>query len=396
MENKIINYMCYTLILLIIVFLTLITYKAFFVQEEVDQKAEMISYNALFSLNGADYVEKKSLSCSVTKNGCMITLPKATRNDGKVLGYGLSPNDKEPKYKAGETISLSGNIILYVISSSNNYVYIDDSNIDYIDSDTLECTYYNTESSCVVTLPFFNKIGYEVRGYSTSKNSLSGFIYPNENYRITKDVMLYPVYGLSNHLKEINVSKVLNYADSIIEIEESCSENVYKSYLSYLEGINTYAPFLMLGSKISFIGDDTFNYIWGNGYVGMNYGPKNLRSLDVRCSQTVYNDYYGTMVHEMSHSWDFYYATKTGSNITSQSDVINLFNKYKNISNKPFRDYSYSSIYEFQADMMKYYYFKYLYPKIGYKELDFPEDIKLVLEKYICISKNGYDTSNCV
>ena len=61
----------------------------------------------------------------------------------------------------------------------------------------------------------------------------------------------------------------------------------------------------------------------------MNFGPKSLRSVDIRCSDNSFNDYYAHMVHEMAHSWDFYYATKLGSNISSQNDIINLYDKYK-------------------------------------------------------------------
>ena len=88
------------------------------------------------------------------------------------------------------------------------------------------------------------------------------------------------------------------------------------------------------------------------------------------------------------------YITKYG-NITSQSDIINLYNKYSKLSNRPFRDYSYSNQFELLADMMKYYYFKYLVPRNGYKDLNYPNDIKEVLEKYICISKNNYNDEKC-
>ena len=97
----------------------------------------------------------------------------------------------------------------------------------------------------------------------------------------------------------------------------------------------------------------------------------------------------------MAHSWDFYYAMKLGNNISSQNDIINLYNKYKEKDNRPFRDYSYSNIYEFFADAVKYYYFKYKVPTAGFKNLDYPSDIKKALEKYICISKNDYDESKC-
>ena len=152
---------------------------------------------------------------------------------------------------------------------------------------------------------------------------------------------------------------------------------------------------MLLGNKITFLSDSTFDEVWGSKYVGMNYGPKTLRSVDIRCSKTVYNDYYATMVHEMAHSWDFYYAKRLGDNISSQSDVINLYNKYKNQPRSIFREYSFINLYEFVADMMRYYYFKEYVPRTPYKNLDYPTDIKTSLEKYICISINDYVEGKC-
>ena len=50
-------------------------------------------------------------------------------------------------------------------------------------------------------MPLFNKKGYENRGYSTSTSSLVGFVFPNEEYVISKDVTIYPVYGIDNQKK---------------------------------------------------------------------------------------------------------------------------------------------------------------------------------------------------
>ena len=83
-------------------------------------------------------------------------------------------------------------------------------------------------------------------------------------------------------------------------------------------------PFLLIGNKVSLLGNDLFTRIWGSSYAGMNFGPKSLRSVDIRCSNIPNNDYYATMVHEMTHTWDFHYASKLDNNITSQNDIINL------------------------------------------------------------------------
>ena len=110
---------------------------------------------------------------------------------------------------------------------------------------------------------------------------------------------------------------------------------------------------------------------------------------------TMENNYYATIVHELAHTWDFYYGSVIGNDITEQSDIVNLFNKYRNMHNRPFRDYSYTDIKEFFADMVRYYYLKYIDPINSYKNLDYPLEVKKVLEKYICISSNDYDKNMC-
>lgn len=352
-------------------------------------------YRIVFNLNGATSIEHKIVKCKINNNSCNVILPSATKKDGIVLGYSDDKNDTVAKYRIGDTLTLNNSIELYVISYKKNTLKIMKNNVDYLEKEEISCNAYNKAIDCSVIMPNFNKVGYENKGYSTVKDSLMGFKFPSDEYKISNDVILYPIYSTSSRHKVINIAKTFTYKDSFIEVEKGCSEKVYQEYLKYLDGISKQAPFLLLGNKIAFVTDKSFDDIWGVTYVGMNYGPKSLRSVDIRCSKDTYNDYYATMVHEMAHSWDFYYAMKLGNNISSQSDIINLYNKYKGKDDRPFRDYSYSNIYEFIADMMRYYYFKYNVPKEGYSNLIYPSDIKKALEKYICISKNNYDESKC-
>ena len=375
---------------------------AFFTLRELMERERLYNiaddasyYKITFYLNGANMIEHKTVRCKSSDKGCQVSLPYATRKDGVVLGYSDNKNDLEAKYKLNTTITINKNMSLYAISYQENVLTIAKNGVDYLEKDTVKCRMYNEADGCNVTLPKYNKMGYETKGYSTSKESLVGFVYANDKYEINKDTLMYPIYGTTSRHRILNISKVFNYQDSIIEIEKGCSDSIYKTYLNYLDDMSNYVPFLLLGNKITFIGDSSFDAIWGKSYVGMNYGPKTLRSVDIRCSNKTYNDYYATMVHEMSHSWDFYYAKRMGENISSQSDIINLYNKYKNQSNRPVRDYSYSNIYEFVADMMRYYYFKYYVPSASFKNLDYPQDIRKTLEKYICISKNDYKEQGC-
>ena len=352
-------------------------------------------YVAKINLNGASFTDTKTVRCQIDENGCYVLLPNVIREHGIVLGYSDNKDDTTAKYNQGSSIFISDNVELYVISYHENTLIIDDTNIDYLENNNISCKMYNEDKSCKVKLPRYNKKGYENKGYSTSKESLTGFIYPNDEYSISRDTVIYPIYSTSNRHRAISVDKVLDYNGSFIEIESGCDVSTYNTLLSYLDEIKQYTPYMLIGNKISFVSDNTFDEVWGSTYVGMNYGPKNSRSVDIRCSKTVYNDYYATMVHEMAHSWDFYYAKKLGDNISSQSDVINLYNKYKNEQDRIFREYSFSNIYEFIADMMRYYYFKNYAPRLPFKNLSYPFDVQNTLEKYICISKNNYSEINC-
>ena len=400
-KDKYLNYILYILIVAIIVVALIVSLNYFKNREEeittTDDKpnAEKASFTANIILNGASSITSDSVSCTIKNNSCRIHLPKATRDNGIVLGYSYNKDSKTADYFMNMDIDINSNITLYVISYKVNTLNINKNELDYVEQSNLSCNVYNREEKCSVRLPSFNKIGYEVRGYSTSPKSLTGVFFPKENYELKEDETLYPIYNTSARYQKINVRKMLLVNGSYVEIENTCPDIIADKYISYLNEIKEYAPYLLFGNKISFLGDNTFNSIWGDKYVGMNFGPRKLRAFDIRCSTTVLNDYYATMVHELGHSWDYFYSVKMGNNITSNADIVNLFNKYKNMSNRPFRDYSYSNIYEFFADMGKYYYFKYTKRNGEYINMNYPSDIKKVMEKYICIAKNNYDKEKC-
>ena len=399
-KKKIINYILYFFIAAIIVFSLFISLNYFLKKEKniIDNdnnNGERIGYTIYFDLNGASAITNDSVSCTENNDKCKIHLPKATRNDGVVLGYSSNKDSKKADYLMNTDIDIKENMTLYVISYKINTLNINQKELDYVEQSNLSCFAYNLDKKCSVRLPSFNKIGYEVRGYSTSPKSVTGIFFPKEYYEISDNQTLYPIYNIFARSVKINVKKSLLVNGSFIEIENACPDNIANKYISYLNDIKDNAPYLLFGNKITFLGDASFNSIWGDKYVGMNFGPRKLRAFDIRCSSVILNDYYGTMVHELGHSWDYFYSVKMGKTITSNADIINLFNKYKNISNRPFRDYSYSNVYEFFADMGKYYYFKYIKKSSEYINISYPNDIKKVMEKYICIAKNDYDEGKC-
>ena len=131
-------------------------------------------YTAKINLNGASKVDEKIIRCKIDNNGCYIMLPNAERNNGTVLGYSDNKNDHAAKYNLLSQIFISSDVELYVISYNEYKLSIDDSNLDFIEENELRCQAYNTSKTCEITLPRYNKVGYENKGYSTSKDLLFG------------------------------------------------------------------------------------------------------------------------------------------------------------------------------------------------------------------------------
>ena len=394
-SKKVIFYLSFVGVALIIAGLVLSIKQLMAEEDLLNMADDGVNNRVFFNLNGATEIDERYVKCKKSENGCSVTLPVAKRSGGYVLGYSDNMNDTKAKYKMNESITINENMSLYVISYKENTLFVNKGTVDYLEKETVTCKAYNTNPSCDVKMPRYNKVGYENKGYTVNAGAQAADFFPGKEYSIKGDLVIYPIYSTYSRHQVINIYKVLNYRESFIEIEKGCTDATAKRYIEYLNGISKNTPFLLLGNKITFMIDSTFDNIWGSSYVGMNYGPKSLRSVDIRCTENQANDYYATMVHEMAHSWDFYYGLKTGENISSQSDVINLFSKYKDHNNRPFREYSYTSIYEFVADMMRYYYFKYYVPSGAFESSVYPSDIKKVLEKYICISKNDYQVDSC-
>ena len=390
MNNKTIKYIIIVICLLLIVAGGLYLTGVFSDGELRSRPGEFI---LRIEKNGASSIDNNELSCKIVDGKCNVTLPMATRKDGEVLGYSFNKDNSVAEYKVGDTVTLTENKRIYVISYKKLSMNVVTDSIDYIATPDVSCNAYNKEDSCEVIPGPFNKEGYEVRGYSTSEKSQAGYIWPNTAFELEENLTVYPIWNTYTRGRGINVSNSFTQGSMTFDVEEGCPVSIYDDYLDYFKTIEDRASYLVIGTKVTFLTDKTFDEIWGSQYVGMNYGPTDLRMMDVRCSTG--NNYYATIVHEMGHTWDFHYKSVLGKEISKQNDIINSFNKYKEMSSRPFRDYSYSDIREFFADMVRYYYLKYTDPIYEYSSKTYPDDIKGNLEKYICITDNKYKEDKC-
>lgn len=376
--------------LVIIIAIILIGIIGFFTYKYFDKTVGTI--HITYKRNGASSIGKISDRLIDTNE---VELPSIQRTGGYIVGWSTKKNNKKAEYKAGERIKVKKDTTLYAITYKVNSLTINANDIDFVSNKNVTCKAYNEDSTCRVHVPVFNKIGYENRGYSIYPGGVTGTIYPNSYYDLKNNVTIYPVFNMNTRGKAIQVKDTINKYNINIDIEYGCSETVINKYLGYIDNIYKYSNYILIGSKISFLAETSFNNLWGAQYLGMNYGPSSLRMFDIKCTESTRSDLYLTMVHELAHTWDFYYSNFFNNPISDEADVMNLFTKYSNYTNKPFRTYSYSNNREFFADMMRYYYFKYLDKKSDFVNLNYPEDIKVVMEKYICIASNNYDKTKC-
>ena len=188
-------------------------------------------YTLKINKNGVDYVEESTIDCKVKMGGCDVVLPNASRKGGIVLGYSFNANKTTPDYKIGDTVTISSDKEIYVISYETHKMKVVTDSIDYIETADESCNAYNKNESCVVVPAAFNKEGYEVRGYSTNEGSIVGYIYPNTFYELREDIIVYPIWNAYTRGKKINVSESFSKGSMTYDVEEGCPKAIYDTFL---------------------------------------------------------------------------------------------------------------------------------------------------------------------
>lgn len=361
--------------------------------------------NINFNSNGADKISSKFETCSYYNSStkCDITTPSITRDGWNVLGWGTTSNATKVTLQSEnlQYVSKSGTYyaVTYKTVRANFHKYSAESLAGCTNTSDdgcyQTCSIYNTNNSCYVKAPYIRSTGNEVQLFAPVKNtnSLSGYV-PGLNISIRSDIDLYAIVKNYYRKSTFPIIKTNVYGSVPIETTSGCNSSVYNKYYSFYDRFYKIAPYVFTAGKVTIASSNNYNDTWPSS-AGMTYGSVvGYRNVDVLCT-TNFNDYYiKTLVHEMVHAWDSYYKARYGVYLSSQSDVVSLYNKYKNASRQPLRDYSYSKIQEFVADMYSWYYFIYLdkqsMPDVVKNNTYYPSDMKKVMEKYIKIAKNGY------
>lgn len=361
--------------------------------------------NVKYYLNGADSISAESDNCSFynDEGGCRITTPKINRLQWQVLGWNTKSSAHEATVKVNSEVVLENSVKYYAITTKVLTARFLKNNADSLggcskitpDGCSATCDVYNDENGCYVSLPYIYSLGNEVIFFSTSSDPTTKVGYsPASSLRIMSNISLNAIVDNRYRKETLRIAKSQNYGYTAFETDLDCPVEVYTNYYNFVDRLYEKAPYIFTAAKVTFMGNDNFSKTWGN-YAGMTYGLAiGYRNVDVKCPTKYSNYYLHTIVHELTHSWNSYYRAVWGKYITDDLDFIRLYNKYANDSNRPLRDYSYTNINEFLADVYAWYYFLYIdtseQPDVVLNSSYYPKDMKNTIEKYIRISQNGY------
>ena len=362
--------------------------------------------NITFKKNGATSISAQTATCSYynDQNGCSITTPTINRASWEKLGWSTNENATTATVKENTKVTVYDSGVYYAITYRTVTVNINKNNADSLGNcQTITsngckstCKIYNMKDSCEIKLPYIYSKGNEVIFFSTSSDPKSAAGYtPAMPLIVYNDVTINAIVDNRYRKSTYNIIKTKNYGYTAFETESNCPSNIYNSYYNFTDSVYKKVPYVFSAAKVTFTSDNTFKTTWGSGYAGMTYGPAiGYRNIDIKCSSTNTEYYYHTIVHELTHAWDSYYQAKMDYRLSDTNDFKNLFNKYKNATKRPLREYSYSNMAEFVADVYSWYYFLYVdtsyRPAVVNNNTYFPADMKSTMEKYIKIAKNGY------
>ncbi len=360
---------------------------------------------ASFHENGATKLSSSQEECtSFNDGGCTIKTPDIIRSSWNVLGWNTKSNASVGKVKVKSDLTIKDDVDYFAITSKTFTAKFNKNNADYLgncskqvgDSCLATCNVYNLKESCSVDVPYIYSRGNEVHFFSTSDNPKTTIGYsPALKLDLFSDLTLNAIVDNRHHQSTYSIVKSQNYGYTAFETESGCPSSVYQHFYSFLDKIYGQIPYIFRAAKVTFASANSFNETWGN-YAGMTYGiAEGYRSIDLKCPSTYSSYYVHTLVHELTHSWDGYYKAIHGTAMSKSSDFEKLYAKYINSEKRPLRDYSYTNVSEFVADVYAWYYFLYIdtsdTPSVVLQNPYYPNDMKRVMEKYIKIAIDEYE-----
>lgn len=400
----------------------LVRMRKMIVGKNLDELAEI--YTATFNNNGANKIGISSIKCSPSNNktSCEITTPTITDNK-EIIGWSINKNSKTADVLTNKRIKITSDVTYYAITKDTYTATFDNANLDYLESKSLSCDIYNTEKSCDIILPTFNKLGHFNNFWSEYKAASSDltnnawnksyFNQVGHKYTLTRDITLYPNF---NHIhystpdknqykyRSINIDNNKTIGKTLFEFEKGIPNEIKNTFITEMNQAYNKLPWIFNSGKVFIMTEDTYsNYSIAYGLTHqmyISYGGDSHSIIDVQYDTAEQTISVNATLHELAHAWDSYYYFKTGeSRISSLDDFDTFYNSIKEKLYVDEEDKIISKTETFAGMFTNYYWHvlkiddtkKYYALKdnetLNEEELN---NLKTFIEKYINIAKKGY------
>ena len=261
------------------------------------------------------------------------------------------------------------------------------------------CISYNGKGCTIGEVPTIYSKGNHVEGYSLTPGGKNIKVF-KENF--LEDTTIYTRVGYRGtiSIQTVNTSYQKMYGNIIFEAENGMSQDVVNKAVNVLDIIYKYYPELLyydgkyfLFTKNTYMTtlkhNKTINNSAGISLLGHNYN-----NIYFYYNSRNPSYYLEVIAHELGHAFDYSYYHSFGKAISNMDELIALYDKYKNTSNRPLSNYAYTNHMEFFAEMfcvtLRQLIYekegKYLYGFSGSKQI--PDDLRNFVIKVINNKRN--------
>lgn len=357
------------------------------------------TYTAYFYENTADKIGATKLSCTTTSNSCTVKLPSIVREGWSTYGWGTNFNTNSIIGQPGENLILSGNKTLYAHTKKTLTVTFDSVGSDSPTVVKKSCDIYNTENSCDIIVPSYNKTGaYDNTWEDEKGNRLvsneTGNITSEMDSKVYKAAFKHPYHDPESGVyqqRNFSIQKVYTKGQTRFEYETGIPRNIMENHIKFVDQLYSEMPFLFSPGKVFVMTEATYSN-YSTAYGLTLYGGSSF-FCDVQYSITNGHISENATAHELAHAWDRRFGFMTGINLRQKEDMLAFYNS---VFEQKKTDLT--SV-EWFAGLLTEYYWHYLGYNTsepgfaGYKDMYSEEEKKeavRLLQKYMKIANNGY------
>lgn len=312
-------------------------------------------------------------------SSCTITSPKITANSGfETVGWTESKNSTTALASSGGSITLTKDTTFYsLVKKTVTITY--DVNENITDKDitksnikaeklsfySASCVSYNDNGCNITMIPTIYSSGNYVHGFATTKNGeCINVVKTTFKKNTTLYARVYNAYRDWN-IVHIDTQYSKTYGNIVVEIQNTVTLDDMAYFINYLDVLYKNTPQLFyFNGKVILTEKDIFDslsteYVNHGGVITGAYSYSviyvsylSTSSIKNRCR---------TVVHEIGHAYDREFYNIFGKSIRDRAEISDKYNKYMNKSSaeRPMRDYSYTKIQEFVADMVRFSSYRY-------------------------------------